>query len=417
MTPSPPHIVYVEQGFPRAGWAGGAGTYVHLVGRALAQQGCAVSVIALSGPHEPRLETRDGMSIYRPVATGRLHWYLAKLPGLRRLALAVRALEHGRIIARALDDLHRRQPVDLVEFTEGGDFWHRARAPFPYVCHLHGSAYTFKRLSGRVVGVGDWWQRRLELDMIARAAWVVSPSHTMLGAAETEHGRSFGRSRVIPYPLDPRLLADQAPEAPAEDSCRILFAARNDAVKGGDVLVEAAQQIARTCPHVQFGLYGYEPTHAERASISAAALDDRICFHPFVTKETLLRHYAAADICVVPSRWDNSPNTVYEAMAAGKPVVASRVGGIPELVQDEVTGILVPPDDATALATALQRLAGDADLRARLGAAGRARIREIADLERNVAERRSIYDQVIAESRAAHAYTPAPCTCTAEESG
>jgi len=83
---------------------------------------------------------------------------------------------------------------------------------------------------------------------------------------------------------------------------------------------------------------------------------------------------AAADVVALPSLQEGLGVAALEAMAAGRPVVASRVGGLTEAVVHEETGLLVPPGDPTALATALVRLARDPGLRARLGAAGRARV-------------------------------------------
>jgi glycosyltransferase involved in cell wall biosynthesis len=88
---------------------------------------------------------------------------------------------------------------------------------------------------------------------------------------------------------------------------------------------------------------------------------------------------AAADVAVVPSVVDEAgnvdglPNSLLEALAAGRPVVATRVGGIPDVVEDGANGILVPGKDPAALATALERLARDPETRARLGAEARRR--------------------------------------------
>jgi len=83
---------------------------------------------------------------------------------------------------------------------------------------------------------------------------------------------------------------------------------------------------------------------------------------------------AAADVVALPSRQEGLGVAALEAMAAGRPVVASRVGGLAEAIVPEETGLLVPPGDPMALATALARLARDPGLRARLGAAGRERV-------------------------------------------
>ena len=88
-----------------------------------------------------------------------------------------------------------------------------------------------------------------------------------------------------------------------------------------------------------------------------------------LARERVLELFAAADATVLTSSWENFPHTVVESLTVGTPVIATRVGGVPDIVEDGVNGLLVPPGDATALADAVRRFVQDDALRARLSAA------------------------------------------------
>jgi glycosyltransferase involved in cell wall biosynthesis len=198
------------------------------------------------------------------------------------------------------------------------------------------------------------------------------------------------RVTVLPYPLTPELLNVErlAQRRERRNGKHVLFAARHDPVKGADVLLRAVPLVRQKVPDAVFDLYGYEPRPDEE-------LPDGVVCHGFVPKEQLLREYRTADLCVLPSRWDNSPNAIYEAMAAGKAVVASRVGGIPELVAGCDTGLLVPPGQPEPLSEAVAALLLDDERRVRMGRQGRRRIQRLADLKENVDQRLDIYHRVI----------------------
>lgn len=110
--------------------------------------------------------------------------------------------------------------------------------------------------------------------------------------------------------------------------------------------------------------------------------------------------YAACDVFVLPSHGEAMPLALLEAMAAGRPVVAARVGGIPEALRDGVEGLLVPPRDPEALRASISRLLGDAALRERMGSAARSRVEDSFGVDRMVAATCALYDEVIAEAGA-----------------
>jgi sugar transferase (PEP-CTERM/EpsH1 system associated) len=108
---------------------------------------------------------------------------------------------------------------------------------------------------------------------------------------------------------------------------------------------------------------------------------------------------AACDVFVLPSLWEGMPNVVLEAMAVGLPVVATQVGGVPEIVLDGETGLLVPPGDSETLAQALIRLLRDPDLRSRMGRAGRRRVEQHFSANQLVLETEALYEALWARNR------------------
>lgn len=151
--------------------------------------------------------------------------------------------------------------------------------------------------------------------------------------------------------------------AGGEGSRTVLAVARLVPQKGIDVLVRAAAQLDATVLVAGDG--------PERAALEAEAAG-RVQFLGRRTDVPAL--LASAGVFVLPSRYEGTSLALLEAMGAGKAVVATAIGGNDELVRDGIDGLLVPPDDADALAAALGRLLDDPQLRARLGAAAAARV-------------------------------------------
>jgi glycosyltransferase involved in cell wall biosynthesis len=147
------------------------------------------------------------------------------------------------------------------------------------------------------------------------------------------------------------------------DGFTLAFAGRLGPQKALEIALEAVASVA----DVTLVLAGDGP---ERAALEARAielgLEGRARFLGSVSREQVLRLFRAADASVLSSAWENFPHTVVEALAVGCPVIATAVGGVPEVVRDGENGLLVPPGDASALAGAIRRFFDDGELRRRL---------------------------------------------------
>jgi glycosyltransferase involved in cell wall biosynthesis len=152
---------------------------------------------------------------------------------------------------------------------------------------------------------------------------------------------------------------------------RVVFLGQLVERKGLDVLIQAFARVGMPAELLIAGGDWSAKGYPEELRTLAHALGVANCIHFENHRQDVGAVLSTADIFVLPSRGDARPRSIIEAMSLGLPVVASEVGGIPSLVLHERTGLLVPADDAGALAAALARLIESADLRARFGAAGR----------------------------------------------
>jgi L-malate glycosyltransferase len=158
-----------------------------------------------------------------------------------------------------------------------------------------------------------------------------------------------------------------------------LYLGRLHAEKGPDLLVRALQSLGSRMPAGWRCVFvGDGPEKAALAK-ACAGLEGRVLLAG--ARRRVAPWLEASDVLVLPSREEGMPVAALEAMAHGRAVVATAVGGTPEVVRDGETGCLVPPGDAVALAAALERVARDADLRTRLGGQGRAVARRQFSLE------------------------------------
>jgi glycosyltransferase involved in cell wall biosynthesis len=229
----------------------------------------------------------------------------------------------------------------------------------PYVVQVWG---TDVELARRV----PWLVR----PVLRRARLVVAASHALAEAARALGAREV---RVVPSGV-----AIPAAVGRPEEPPHLLYVGRLSEEKGVLELVEAARGLP-------LEVVGDGPL---RARVPGAV--------GFVSPGELGPWYERASVVVTPSRREGYGVVAREAMAWGRPVVASAVGGLVDAVEDGVTGLLVPPRDVGALRAALERLLGDGALRARLGAAGREKAQRELSLDAAAAALRAVYEEALA---------------------
>jgi glycosyltransferase involved in cell wall biosynthesis len=195
---------------------------------------------------------------------------------------------------------------------------------------------------------------------------------------------------------------------------RLLFVGRLAGVKGLPVLLEALAAVRAERPNVTLRIAGDGP---ERASLEALAgrlgVSQNVRFLGYQTQSQVRQLLRETDVFVMASFAEGVPVVLMEAMASGVPVVSSNIAGIPELVEDNVSGKLVPPGDAAAVARAVAQLLSDPDLRARFGAAGRAKVEREFDLSTEAARLRHTF----AASLAGRDVPTRPDACAVEGDG
>lgn len=147
---------------------------------------------------------------------------------------------------------------------------------------------------------------------------------------------------------------------------QILFAGRLFKVKGLDILIKAMSSVNRKYPNATLVVAG-EGKEKDKLTKLAQKLDVNAKFLGYVKWENCIRLIRGSDMVVVPSRKEGLPTIVLESMALGKPVIAAKVGGIPELISNGKNGILVPPKDHVQLTDELIGVISDGEFRKRLG--------------------------------------------------
>jgi glycosyltransferase involved in cell wall biosynthesis len=260
----------------------------------------------------------------------------------------------------------------------------------PYVVSVWGSdVYDFPRRSPL---------HRLALRYsLSRADRILSTSDAMARETRKYSGKPI---EVTPFGID---LERFRPDCPRRDvfpgELVIGTTKALEDVYGQEYLIRAFAGVLRGSPGLPLRLWLIGRGQAEtrlRALAAELGVENRVTFEGLVPNESIQECHARIDIFAMLSNAESFGVAALEAQACGKPVVATAVGGLPEVVEDGVTGFLVPPRDPGAAAAAIGRLSADPELRSRMGRAGRARVEALYDWNRCVRQREELYASLLA---------------------
>lgn len=387
--------------------------FVESIATNIAARGVNVHVVLPEHREWKRGAMEDGVSFhpyrYAPKKEWTLWGYAEALRGDVKLKRGVYALAPLAITSafQKLMQLTAREPFDLVHAH-----WVLPNAPaaalaarvrkLPLVISIHGSD-VFMAEKNRAFGAAARW-------CFDNAAWITACSDELMQRA-LALGADENKTELVPYGADAkafRVHPEDAARVRAQlqlkgDEVMVLAVGRMVYKKGFEFLVQAMPQILSRAPNTRLVLVGYGDLREELEKQSRAlGLNGHVVFAGRVAREEIPAYFGAADIVSVPSVRDDAgnvdglPNVVLEGMAAGKPIVASNIAGFPDVIENEASGILVQEKNPEALARAIVELAGDPNLRARLGARGRVRVHEHLNWETVAQKFLDVYARVTA---------------------
>ncbi|MBX9671240.1 MAG: glycosyltransferase family 4 protein [Candidatus Obscuribacterales bacterium] len=368
---------------PETGW-GGIATFTRHLAHGLKDIGHHVEVVSLSKDHDKTVDD-DGVKVHRVS----LEWIEKNFDSMNAcIPYSHYVLSASVSMWRKFLELHKQQAFDVVDTPEllAEGFFPALTRILPLVIRLYTPHSKFIRegLHNVTPSFDHEFIAAIERVAMTSADVLTSPSLDLRDYVAGDLHIESDKIEIVRNPIDPdQFSPDGVRLLPDTKKIRVLFVGRLEERKGIQYLVDAIPMITRKNRNVEFVVIGDDTKNATGQTSELHKLKNTIArdgtgeFIQFINRVPLADlpgYYRSADICVVPSVYDNSPYTCLEAMSCGRPVVGTAGGGTKEYLTHEQSGIIVEPKDPQAIADALLRLIENEDLRSRMGREARARV-------------------------------------------
>lgn len=366
------------------GSVGGIGRYIHQLAVELARLGHQVHVLT-GAPEHDRVDFEDGVWVHR------IHPREYAVPS--GMQVPAHLWNYSRTMLEEAREIAARRPVEAVYAPvwdlEGIAFL-EARA-WPLITSLQTTMASYLDANPERQADRSFMSSfarpvlALEQRLMQESTRIHAISDAIVDEIERQYGMRFERDKLDVVPLGLEDWSGRAATAPAQLSAgalRLCFIGRMEMRKGADVFLALADSLLARYPTLHIDLVGNDTIvqadgKTMRARFEAAqpalARSGRIVFHGAVSDEALRGFYQAADLVVASSRFESFGLVHLESMMYGTPVIGCAIGGMPEVIEEGVSGLLAKPGDGASLLDAVTRLLDDGALRARLGEGARAR--------------------------------------------
>jgi len=361
------NICLVSTGFPPEN-GGGIGTYIYNLSKGLVVLGHTVHVITPTGQSYYTVEQEDKLFVHR-LPKQSLPILESYFPGIR----------WSFQLYQLIKELHKKSPFNLIEFPnwEASGVVSQLLLNIPVVVRLHTPFFETLSLDSDNVTFGDKMVCRFEQWSCNKADQLISSTRCHAQTIVDEYGIDIDDICILPLGIiDKNNIA--ADKKTTSEKFRLLYVSRLENRKGTLAFLKSLPLIHQQCQNIQVDIIGTDRAHApgdikfqQYFKENFNALSEVVTFHGFVDDQTLDIFYKNADLFVVPSVYESFGLIYVEAMMYGLPSIATKGGGIPEVITDGVDGFVTEINDSNEIAARVNEFINNKTLLTNMGVTAR----------------------------------------------
>jgi glycosyltransferase involved in cell wall biosynthesis len=366
------NILFLSRDYP-PNQIGGVGTYTYEMAQFLSRMGHKVFVVT-EAIDQPLEYVDQGVYVFRVKSKKNIFFN----PVREKIKGFIERLEYSYAVSKKLREIVSKYKIDIIESCEARaeGFWYYLFKRKPaLVIKLHTPEGIVYKLNREIQTKDRQLIERLEEWWIWRAQAVIGLSEGVVDLTRRYYRLPFKNLPIVPNPIN---IGFFKPDSYLNNSETVLYIGRLEFRKGIHILIRAVSYVLERIPQVKFIFIGddcgMKPYLINK--IAQLKIENSVEFLTRIPRDKLINYYQQSTLCVVPSLWENQPYVILEAMACGKPIIASNVGGISKIIKDKINGILVTPGSVLDLAKSIVKTLSDKELQKKIGSNARRYIEE-----------------------------------------